>query len=421
MLNKNFQTWFDLQKANNKIIIKIIKLKNLNGWYYTKDKIYHKSKKFFKIIGIDVKSNIDGNWDQPIIVQNEVGILGIIKDKFKKKYLLQAKVEPGNINKLQLSPTIQATRSNYERVHGGKKIPFLKFFIGKKKNFISQPEQGYRYLFKSNNNLLIVITKPIKVMKNFYWFSKEELKTLIKKRNILSMDTISVFSSFILKNKVDLPFQKIKKINEWLKNKDMDYNLKVRIKPLIDLKDWKVKPTSITHNKNKHFSVIGININANQREVEEWDQPIIKGKKMGFTGFIIKEFNKTNHYLCRYSNKPGLKKSTLSCSVNTSDLKNYKENDTLINFQKKILKNFFLNKKYKLKKIYDNILSDEGGRFYNCQIRYIVLKLNNNTAIKIPKNYIWISHNQMIDFIKRKKIDIEARLLFGCINIDKIK
>ena len=142
---------------------------------------------------------------------------------------------------------------------------------------------------------------------------------------------------------------------------------------------------------------------------------------MGFTGFIIKEFNKTNHYLCRYSNKPGLKKSTLSCSVNTSDLKNYKENDTLINFQKKILKNFFLNKKYKLKKIYDNILSDEGGRFYNCQIRYVVLKLNNNTAIKIPKNYIWISHNQMIDFIKRKKIDIEARLLFGCINIDKIK
>ena len=40
---------------------------------------------------------------------------------------------------------------------------------------------------------------------------------------------------------------------------------------------------------------------------------------------------------------------------------------------------------------------------------------------KIPKNYIWISQNQMIKMIKRKKIDIEARLLFGCINIDKIK
>ena len=34
---------------------------------------------------------------------------------------------------------------------------------------------------------------------------------------------------------------------------------------------------------------------------------------------------------------------------------------------------------------------------------------------------MWISQNQMIKMIKRKKIDIEARLLFGCINIDKIK
>ena len=42
-------------------------------------------------------------------------------------------------------------------------------------------------------------------------------------------------------------------------------------------------------------------------------------------------------------------------------------------------------------------------------------------SIKIPDNYLWLSQNQMIEMIKRKKIDIEARLLFGCININKIK
>ena len=45
----------------------------------------------------------------------------------------------------------------------------------------------------------------------------------------------------------------------------------------------------------------------------------------------------------------------------------------------------------------------------------------NNTKIKIPHNYIWVSQNQMIEMISKKKIDIEARLLFGCININKIK
>ena len=32
---------------------------------------------------------------------------------------MRANVEPGNINKLQISPSVQATKSNY-RVHGGK-------------------------------------------------------------------------------------------------------------------------------------------------------------------------------------------------------------------------------------------------------------------------------------------------------------
>ena len=82
---------------------------------------------------------------------------------------------------------------------------------------------------------------------------------------------------------------------------------------------------------------------------------------------------------------------------------------------KKIIKNSFLNKKNFF--LYNNILSDEGGRFYHTQIKYIAVKLNSNYNIEIPKTYMWISQNQMIDLIKKKKIDIEARLLFGIINI----
>ena len=67
-----------------------------------------------------------------------------------------------------------------------------------------------------------------KVFKNFYWFSKKDLEHLIKKKNILNMDTISVFSSFIKKNKKDYPIQKTYEINEWIKTRDKKYNLKIR-------------------------------------------------------------------------------------------------------------------------------------------------------------------------------------------------
>jgi len=348
MLNKNFQKWFNSQKKLNRIKIKTKKLNDLENWNYSKKLIFHSSQRFFKIVGIEVKSNFAGkNWDQPIIVQKEKGILGIIKNKKTKKYLLQAKVEPGNKNKLQLSPTVQATKSNYQRIHGGKKTSYLNIFKTNKIKFITQPEQGYRYLFKFNKNALVEIKKKIQILKNFYWFSKEDLKYLIKRKSVLNMDTVSVFSSFIKKNTIDLPLKKMNEINNWIKQNDKIFKLKIKVKPLANLINWKVKTDSITHKNNKHFSVVGINIICNNREIKKWDQPIIKGKRLAFAGYLIKEFNKTDHYLCKYNKKPGLKKSTLSCTVNTSDLDNFNTNNHLISFEKKMIRDFFFNKKKK--------------------------------------------------------------------------
>ena len=63
---------------------------------------------------------------------------------------MKANVEPGNINKLQISPTVQATKSNYTRVHGGKKIKYLNNFLKFKKYLVNikQTEQGFNYLLK---------------------------------------------------------------------------------------------------------------------------------------------------------------------------------------------------------------------------------------------------------------------------------
>ena len=124
---KHLKKWISKQKKINKIFVKRKNLYDLENWIISNKKIYHKTKKFFQIIGIRVFSNFNKKtWDQPIMVQNENGILGIIRKKFnnKYKYLLQAKLEPGNINHLQLSPTVQATESNYKRVHGEKKPNF---------------------------------------------------------------------------------------------------------------------------------------------------------------------------------------------------------------------------------------------------------------------------------------------------------
>ncbi len=416
MTNNKIINWLNDQKKKQFLTVKKINLSKLSKWIYSKREIYHKSKKFFKIAGVRIQSNFYNkrNWDQPIIVQNEIGILGIIKNIRTNKYLLQAKVEPGNINKIQISPTVQATRSNYSRIHGGKTIPFLKYFTRRNKNFSLQTEQAFRYHNKKNSNIITYVYKKINLDEKFRWFSKNEIFNLLKEKNLINMDTLSVFSSFIKKKKIDYPLNNKKKIINWKNSLNKKYFLKNKIISLSSIKNWNLTKKKIYHQSNNYFSVIGIKVKTNKREITEWSQPIIMGSKMAFVGYLIKKFKNTNHYLCRYILKPGSKGFTFSCTVNTSKLKNYKKNKDLTDFQKNLISQYFIKSKNIL---YDNVLSDEGGRFYHSQIKYMACKLDRNQNIKLPDSYIWLSQNQIIDLINKQKIDIEARLLFGIINL----
>ena len=415
MKNKNILNWLGNQRKKQFLTVEKIDLSKLNKWIYSKREIYHKSKKFFKISGIRIKSNFYNkkNWDQPIIVQNEIGILGIIKNIKTNKYLLQAKVEPGNVNKIQISPTVQATKSNYSRIHGGKTIPFLKYFKKKNNNFSLQTEQAFRYYNKKNSNIVTYVSKKIDLDEKFRWFSKIEILNLLKKKNLINMDTLSVFSSFVKKKKKDFPLNNQKKLINWKNSLNKKFFLENKIINLSSVKKWKLTKKKIYHQTNNYFSVIGIKVKTNKREITEWNQPIIMGSKMAFVGYLIKKFKNTNHYLCRYILKPGSKIGTFTCSVNTSKLKNYKKNKDLTNFQKNLISKYFIRSK---DIIYNNILSDEGGRFYHSQIKYMACKLGNKQNIDLPDCYIWLSQNQIIDLINKQKVDIEARLLFGIIN-----
>jgi len=125
------------------------------------------------------------------------------------------------------------------------------------------------------------------------------------------------------------------------------------------------------------------------------------------------------HYLVRFNIKPGLKIPNISCTVNTSDIRIYKQNEDLTFASKQILSNFFINKRMG-RVVCNNIQSDEGGRFFHNQVKNMVVEINNQDSVYFDKKYIWVSHNQMVSFIKQGMVDIEARLLFTSYNFDKI-
>ena len=213
------------------------------------------------------------------------------------------------------------------------------------------------------------------------------------------------------------------KINIWFKKLKKKYFIKRKIIPLSDMKNWSYDKKNIIHNSRKYFSVIGVKIKSNSREISEWEQPIIKETNLGLSGFIVKKINSTYHYLVRFSLKPGLRDPRLTCTVRTSDAKscminrNYsslKDNDLM----KYYIKRYFSNNKSRI--IYNKIHSDEGGRFFHSQSKNIIVQIADDDNIKINSNYIWMSYNQVLYFIKKGLFNIEARILFACFNIKNI-
>ena len=159
--------WIKHQNEKINLSIKKVPFSYLKEWEFSAKNrnLRHKTGKFFSIDGIEVKTNWNGftSWSQPIINQPEVGYLGFITKEFRGvlHFLVQAKIEPGNINHVQLSPTVQATKSNYTQVHKGNKPKYLDYFIKASKNQIVldqlQSEQGGRFLKKRNQVLKIIL------------------------------------------------------------------------------------------------------------------------------------------------------------------------------------------------------------------------------------------------------------------------
>ena len=408
--------WLKSQKKNNKIRIRKKKIDLLKDWIFKDNIIFHKSKNFFSIKAFLFQQKNKKRF-QPLILQKEHGILGIIKQNKKGKdyYLLQSKIEPGNINGIQISPTVQATKSNYLRKHGGKKTLFLNYFLKQQKKIkivskIKLSEQGSRFLNKKNWNILLETDKiNIPLKKNYCWLTKENIRYLINKKNMLNMDTISVLSSAIKKNLNE----NLITSNNNLKNRLNQFDKKIKSTRKIisfdNLRGWKIKKNSISDIKKKYFSIFFIDVIANLREVNKWEQPILSDHSSSLNGFLVSKINNTIHYLLKIINEPGFDQSKYTSTIFEKNFNlNSRKNIKFLSFFKK--NNCLMNL----------VNSDEGGRFLNNQTRNLINEIKDYKKINLNKNFIWASHNQVIDLIKQNKITIEARNLFACYNIDKI-
>ncbi|MCT4545225.1 MAG: NDP-hexose 2,3-dehydratase family protein [Vallitalea sp.] len=436
--------WLRYRNSNVNVNIQQIPFSEMADWYLDKNtgNIVHKNNKFFKIEGIDVKTNYGkiNEWQQPIINQPEIGILGIITKKINGilYFLMQAKIEPGNINFVQLSPTLQATKSNYTQAHSGKKPEYLEYFLRNNKKVLVdqlQSEQGTRFLKKRNRNIIIEVNEEIPVYEDFCWMTVGQIKKLMTYNNVINMDTRSVISTipFNLINKninndnkdklIEITnsnsmflsmihnkntINTIDEILQWLTDIKVKYELQVKCIALNKVK-W-INNNHTIYNDN--FSILAANIQIENREVKTWNQPLIKSSREGIIAFLVKKIEGIYYFLVQGVIEPGNfdiveMGPTVQCIPNI--YLNSSENKWPF-----FLKDITDAKKENI--LYSSYQSEEGGRFYREQNKNMIIKVGDDFSIKVPSNYRWLTLGQLNYFLKYNNlINIQARSLLGAI------
>jgi dTDP-4-dehydro-6-deoxy-alpha-D-glucopyranose 2,3-dehydratase len=443
--------WLKKRKQNIDVKIARTLFSKLDKWEYEEKSgsIKHSTGKFFSIDGINVSTNWGeiNYWQQPIINQPEIGFLGIIVKEFDGilHFLMQAKVEPGNRNVIQLSPTLQATKSNYTQVHNGKKPYYLDYFRNAKQEQIMldqlQSEQGSRFLRKRNRNLIIKIGEEIPMQDNFIWVTLAQIKKLMQKNNLVNMDTRTVISGIpfgSLDNEVIDVFNflghkdnndtiekallksalthhstlhTIDEIISFLTRLKSIYDLDITKVPLKKLEGWNFTDQAIYNQDDKYFKVIAVDIEISNREVIKWSQPMVEPAQEGISAFICKEINGLLHFAVQAKLECGNYDiiefaPTVQCL--TGNYRNSKSGS--IPFLDYVLS------APKEKKIFDTLQSEEGGRFYKEQNRNMIILAGDDVSVELPPNFIWMTLNQLNEFLKfNNYLNVQARSLIAAI------
>ena len=431
-----------IARRNHEVTVNVeqVPFKSLKGWHFDDEtgNLCHDSGKFFSIIGVDVfaDNGVQMRWMQPLINQPEVGYLGIICREYDGVlyFLLQAKIEPGNVNCVQLSPTLQATRSNYTQVHGGKKPAYLDYFKGAGPEQIVldqlQSEQGARFFRKRNRNIIIRVDEDIPQHEDFRWLTLGQIKALMRHDNMVNMDTRTVLSglrfqvpeycvsrasafgeALFTSERVKDGINTIDGILHYLSELKSRWELVTEKCPLRDVRDWHVTGDEIVREDRRFFRVMGVNVTIENREVAKWCQPLVQPMQEGLCVLFAKRIGGVLHFLMQAKVECGNfdvveLAPTIQCL--TGDYKNP------FGYVPEFLEQFCAGECGKI--VFDTKQSEEGGRFYREQNRNVICLVNDSVPENPPENFMWLTLGQIKEFLRfNNYLNIQVRSLISAL------
>lgn len=402
--------WICERNREALVDIRKVALPELGDWFYAEAEGVLRNTKgsFFKVGGLRC-----GTVEQPMIFQPENGYLGIICREIGGilHFLIQAKIEPGNLEQIQLSPTLQATKSNFTQAHGGKRPAYLDYFLYADRHQIIldqlQSEQSSRFFGKRNRNMVILVEEDVPLLPSHRWMTLGQLKRLACSfNNLVNMDTRTVLSG--------LPFSVIggtspdpalfrsralyrsifegngvytlPEIYHYVNDYKMFHRQETKAVPLHRLKGWRMTPEGIFPEAGGGFQVIYCQIEIEGREVRRWSQPLFEATGISTFGLVLCDVEGVTHFLVQALPEPGCFDGIElgpSIQIDAAAARGEKNRiEKLLDLPDTEI-------------LCDVLLSEEGGRFYHEQNRNLLLRVSQERLEDLPKGYFLLDYRTL--------------------------
>ncbi|UFQ18662.1 MULTISPECIES: NDP-hexose 2,3-dehydratase family protein [Streptomyces] len=415
--------WLHRRREEVRFSVDRVAFDDLDGWSFAPGtgNLVHRSGRFFTVEGLRAcvgEPPGQAEWHQPVIVQQEVGILGVLAREFDGvlHFLMQAKMEPGNPELLQLSPTVQATYSNYTQVHKGAAVRYLEYFTdpsrGRVLSDVLQSEHGSWFHRKRNRNMVVEAVGPVPEHEDFRWLTLGQIHELLGHDHTVNMDARSALAGLYGPDAPEALHSDTDLLS-WLAAQRSVTPVRGQRVPLLGLPGWTRGTHTVEHEQGRYFRVVGVSVQAGNREVGQWTQPLFEPCGQGVVAFLTRTIEGVPHVLVRARPEGGFLDAELGPTVQCTP-----GNHAHLPAAQRPPFLDLVTGADPSRVRYAALHSEEGGRFLDAVSRYLIVEADESEApLHEPPGFRWVSRDQLAALARYSHyVSVQARTLLMCMN-----
>lgn len=276
-------------------------------WSLVDGALQHVSRGFFSVNGVD-----DGSGARVLLYQPQAAVTGIVSAIVagERRFLLQARAEPGCLGEAQFGPTVQSTPANFMRLHGGATTPYVDAFIGFDPHVsviddTTQLDLGERYAFKSKRSILIETGAPEPPLPAFAWADRRAVIEGLGRSAFFNIDLRSILAiarwssrdedgelaprSEHARRSLDAPVRD-DVVGALLARIAAAKPRRLAFVPLERTPNWRETEWGFGEIEPRQgFSIDFFEVAASSREVARWIQPLVNSASEGHVALACRE------------------------------------------------------------------------------------------------------------------------------------